>query len=61
LFHEFFPAENVKVDARGNVLAAIACLHGLASEELRRQELDYHDPDFQVLVTIRAVKPELDL
>ena len=61
LFHEFFPAENVKVDARGNVLAAIACLHGLASEELRREELDYHDPDFQVLVTIRAVKPELDL
>ena len=59
LFHEFFPEENLKVNAQGNVLAAIACLHGLASEELRRQELEYHDPDFQVLVTIRAVKPEM--
>jgi SAM-dependent methyltransferase len=59
LFHEFFPEENLKVNAHGNVLAAIACLHGLASEELRRQELEYHDPDFQVLVTIRAVKPEM--
>jgi SAM-dependent methyltransferase len=59
LFHVFFPKGNVRVDARGNVLAAIACLHGLASEELRPQELNYYDPDFQVLVTIRAVKPEM--
>jgi SAM-dependent methyltransferase len=59
LFHEFFPDRNVKVEARGNVLAAIAFLHGLASEELRRRELDHHDPDFQVLITIRAVKPEI--
>jgi SAM-dependent methyltransferase len=59
LFYEFFPEQNVKIDSYGNVLAAIAFLHGLASEELRRKELDYHDPDFQVLLTIRAVKPEV--
>ena len=59
LFREFFPEQNVKVESHGNVLAAIAFLHGLASDELRRQELDYHDPDFQVLITIRAVKPEV--
>jgi SAM-dependent methyltransferase len=57
LFHEFFPMENLKVECHGNVLAAIAFLHGLASEELRPRELDYQDPDFQVLITDRAVKP----
>jgi SAM-dependent methyltransferase len=59
LLHEFFPAKNVQVEAHGNVLAAIAFLHGLATEELRREELDCDDRDFQVLISIRAVKPEL--
>jgi SAM-dependent methyltransferase len=59
LFHEFFPEKSVKVESHGNVLAAIAFLHGLASRELRQRELDFQDPDFQVLITIRAVKPEL--
>lgn len=59
LFETFFPADHVQVEAHGNVLAAIAFLHGLASEELRRKELDYHDPDYQLLITIRAVKPEV--
>ena len=26
-------------------------------EELRQDELDYFDPDYEVLITIRAVKP----
>jgi SAM-dependent methyltransferase len=58
LFHEFFPEKNVKVESHGNVLAAISFLHGLASDELHQRELDYHDPDFQVVITIRALKPE---
>jgi SAM-dependent methyltransferase len=58
LFHEFFPVENVKVESHGNVLAAIAFLHGLASQELRQHELEFQDPDYQVLITIRAVKPQ---
>jgi SAM-dependent methyltransferase len=56
LFTEVFPAATVRVEAYGNVLAAIAFLHGLAQEELRAAELDYTDPDFEVLITIRAVK-----
>jgi hypothetical protein len=35
----------------------MAFLHGLVSEELRQDELDYFDPDYEVLITIRAVKP----
>jgi len=53
---EFFPASNVLVQAYGNVLTAISFLHGIAAQELRQNELDYHDPDYEVLITVRAVK-----
>lgn len=58
LFAEVFPPDCITVQAHGNVLAAIALLHGLAAEELRRDELDYYDPDYEVLITVRAVKPQ---
>jgi hypothetical protein len=48
----------VRVEAHGNVLTSIAFLHGLSTRDLRQRELDYEDDDFQVLITIRAVKPE---
>lgn len=57
LMAEFFPNGSVEVDSYGNVLAAMCELHGLASGELKTDELDYHDPDFEVIVTARAVKP----
>jgi glycosyltransferase involved in cell wall biosynthesis/SAM-dependent methyltransferase len=57
LFEEVFPAANVTVETFGNVLAAISFLHGLAKEDLRQEELDYRDPDYQVTITLRAVKP----
>jgi SAM-dependent methyltransferase len=56
LFEEAFPAENVTVEAYGNVLSSIAFLHGLATEELKRKELDLRDPDYELVVAIRAVK-----
>jgi SAM-dependent methyltransferase len=61
LFEEVFPPENVEVKAYGNVLVAVAFLHGLAAEELKQKELDYHDPDYEVLITVRAVKPETEV
>jgi SAM-dependent methyltransferase len=57
LFEEVFPAANVSVEAYGNVLSAIAFLHGLAAEELGREELDHRDPNYEVLIALRAVKP----
>jgi len=57
LFEEVFPAANVRIEAHGNVLSAIAFLHGLATEELRQKELDHYDPNYQVLIAVRAVKP----
>ncbi|HZB89748.1 MAG TPA: methyltransferase domain-containing protein [Terracidiphilus sp.] len=57
LFEEAFPPENVAVEAHGNVLAALAFLHGLAVEELCAEELDYRDPGFELTVLLKAVKP----
>lgn len=57
LFTEVFPPENVRVNAHGNVTAAIAFLHGLAAEELFPEELSHNDPDYELLITLRAVKP----
>jgi SAM-dependent methyltransferase len=58
LFEEAFPPENVEIEAHGNVLAAISFLHGLAAEELRIGELDRRDRAYEVLITLRALKPK---
>ncbi len=57
LFAEAFAEANVEVQTWGNVLAAVGYLHGLAAHELRRDELDYRDPDYSIVITVRAVKP----
>jgi SAM-dependent methyltransferase len=56
LFGDCFGAMQVTVSTHGNVLAACAFLHGLAAEELTPKELNYNDPDFQFLITVRAQK-----
>jgi SAM-dependent methyltransferase len=58
LFAEVFPPEEIKVAGYGNVLAAVAFLHGLAAEELEPEELDYNDSNYEVSITVRAVKPD---
>ena len=57
LFEQAFPRESLQVEAYGNVLVATAFLHGLAAEELRPEELDFRDPQYEFLITVRAVKP----
>ncbi|MEX2382393.1 MAG: methyltransferase domain-containing protein [Opitutales bacterium] len=47
------------VEAYGNVLAGVALLHGLATNELSQPKLDHRDPLYPVLVTGRALKPRL--
>jgi SAM-dependent methyltransferase len=46
------------VTAYGNLVAAIAFLHGLSAEELERDELDHHDPVYPVVICARLDKPE---
>ena len=56
MFDEWFPDAQTEVTPYGNVLSAMSYLHGLASEELATAELDYVDPDFEVIVGVRARK-----
>ena len=56
LFGDVFAPKNVEVRTHGNVFAACAFLQGLASHELTPAELDAVDPDYPVLLTVRAVK-----
>jgi hypothetical protein len=57
LCEEQFAAGQVSVESFGNVLTAAAFLYGMAAEELRRSELELRDPDYEVIVAARAVKP----
>jgi len=56
LFGDVFAPNNVVVRERGNVLAAVAFLVGMAAEELAERELERDDPFFPVVVTVRATK-----
>lgn len=57
LFGEVFPEENVAVQTYGNVLTTISSLHGLGAAELEPEELDFCDPKYELIVTVRAEKP----
>jgi SAM-dependent methyltransferase len=58
LFAGIFDPQRLEVEIHGNVLAAVAFLHGLAVAEMKPDELDYKDPDYQLIITVRAVKEE---
>ena len=51
--------DHVSINSYGNVLAAVASLQGLATFELHKDELNYHDPDYQVVIAVCATKPVL--
>lgn len=59
LFEEKFSPEDIEIKAYGNVLAATAFLYGLAVEDLKPEQLNYYDPDYQMLITVRAVKSRI--
>ncbi len=58
LFEEQFPDSCVLVKSYGNVLSTIARLHGILASELRPEELDHYDPDYDVIISIRATKAD---
>lgn len=57
LLAESFPPGNRDVQSFGTVLTATAFLYGLSSQDLHAAELEQHDPDYQVVIAARAVKP----
>ena len=60
LFQEVFPSAALTVKAHGNVMTAVGFLHGLAVEDMGRKELDHADRDYELLITVRAQKPEVN-
>lgn len=58
LFGDVFGAENVRAETYGNVLVACAFLMGLSARDLTAEELAHHDPEYQLSISIRAVRPE---
>lgn len=57
IFSEVFPVENTEVASYGNVLSATAFLYGMGLSELKKEQLDYNDPHYQVIISVKAVKP----
>ncbi len=57
IFSEVFSPEQILVQTYGNVMTVTASLYGLAAGELSPEVLDYHDPDYQLSIGVKAVKP----
>jgi len=60
LFEDVFSRGQIQITAYGNVLTAASFLYGMATEELRQQELEHCDPDYELIITVRAVKAATD-
>jgi len=56
LMAETFPGSLAKVQSFGNVFAASAFLYGMGLPEVSKGKLDYHDPHFQVIITVKTIK-----
>jgi len=56
LITEIFPEGKCEVNNFGNVHVASSFLYGLGLKEMTKEKLDRHDPHFQVVVTVKAVK-----
>jgi len=61
LFEESCSWAGVQVESFGNVLTAVALLYGLAAEELHPEELNHHDPDYEVIIAVRAIKADREV
>jgi hypothetical protein len=55
-FEEAFPASSVQICTYGNVFTAAAFLFGIATQELKQEEMDYKDPAYEVIIAVRATK-----
>jgi SAM-dependent methyltransferase len=56
LFGSVFGESHVEVEVFGNCLAACAFLNGMVISDLAPEDLDYRDPEFQLIIAVRAVK-----
>jgi SAM-dependent methyltransferase len=58
LFEDAFGKGQVEIETFGNVVLAAKFLQGLALEEIRPEELAPNDPDYQLIITMKATRPD---
>lgn len=56
LFNPVFGVKNTSIKSHGNVLTGTAFWQGIAWEELKQKELSFNDPNFPLVITVRAKK-----
>jgi SAM-dependent methyltransferase len=56
LLGEAFKPERVQCESHGKVLTAASHLYGVSASELTPAELQHVDPNYQVVITARAVR-----
>jgi SAM-dependent methyltransferase len=56
LFETAFQPSDLQIEAHGSLISATAFLYGLAAEDLDQDELQRRDQDYEVLITVRAIK-----
>lgn len=56
IMQEQFHKEKITINTYGNVLVASAFLYGMGLPEMKKKQLDYHDPHFQLIISASAVK-----
>jgi len=56
LLEEQFSKEKTKIEIHGNVLVTASFLYGIGASEISQETYEYTDPNYQLIITARAVK-----
>jgi glycosyltransferase involved in cell wall biosynthesis/SAM-dependent methyltransferase len=56
VFEETFPGAQVEVKNYGNVYVATSFLYGMGLPEVKKEFLDFNDPCYQVIISVKATK-----
>lgn len=56
LVAQAFPDGDIEVETFGNVYVAAGFLYGMGKSEIPKEYMDHQDPQFQVIITVKAIK-----
>lgn len=56
IFQKYFKRQSIDIHARGNCLAGLGFWIGESYKEIPKEKLDEDDPNFPVIITIKAIK-----
>lgn len=56
IFGKFFALENITVTSHGNAVIGAKFLLGFSQEEVSKEQLNYNDLNFPLIITVRACK-----